>query len=138
FLSAILGTTSGQLIVMDHHGNTTEMLPISTQSIRQLMYSCNKFYPEAPDNNATKFNNDDYILACSLENGQILFLQNYQDRSPISVNTELQNIKMDWSTSNEILAVGGHQRLNDTNYRNEIIFYNRRGEFLHRAHLPQM
>ncbi|CAF4686538.1 unnamed protein product, partial [Rotaria magnacalcarata] len=36
---AILGTTSGQLIVMDHHGNTTEMLPISTQSIRQLMYS---------------------------------------------------------------------------------------------------
>ncbi|CAF1683297.1 unnamed protein product [Rotaria magnacalcarata] len=135
---AILGTTSGQLIVMDHHGNTTEMLPISTQSIRQLMYSCNKFYPEAPDNNATKFNNDDYILACSLENGQILFLQNYQDRSPISVNTELQNIKMDWSTSNEILAVGGHQRLNDTNYRNEIIFYNRRGEFLHRAHLPQM
>ncbi|CAF5098820.1 unnamed protein product, partial [Rotaria socialis] len=55
---------------------------------------------------ATKFNNDDYILACSLENGQILFLQNYQDRSPISVNTELQNIKMDWSTSNEILAVG--------------------------------
>ncbi|CAF4993178.1 unnamed protein product, partial [Rotaria socialis] len=53
-------------------------------------------------------------------------------------NTELQNIKMDWSTSNEILAVGGHKHLNDTNYINEIIFYNRRGEFLHRAHLPQM
>ncbi|CAF4903294.1 unnamed protein product, partial [Rotaria socialis] len=45
---------------------------------------------------------------------------------------------MDWSTSNEILAVGGHKYLNDTNYINEIIFYNRRGEFLHRAHLPQM
>lgn len=46
------------------------------------------------------------------------------------------DIKMDWSTSNEILAVGGHKRINDTNYLNEIIFYTRRGEFLHRAHLP--
>ncbi|CAF2517964.1 unnamed protein product [Rotaria sp. Silwood2] len=132
----ILGTTSGQLIVMDHHGNTTEVLSLSTQSIRQLIYSCNKFYPEAPDNNATKFINDDYILACSLENGQVLFLNNYQDQSPISVDTDLQNIKMDWSSSSEILAVGGHKRVNDINYLNQIIFYTRRGEFLHRTHLP--
>lgn len=48
--SVIFGTTAGQLIVMDHHGNTTEVLTISRQSIRQLIYSCNKFYPEAPDN----------------------------------------------------------------------------------------
>ena len=47
--SVILGTTSGQLIVMDHHGNTTEIYSLSTQSIRQLIYSCEKFYPEAPD-----------------------------------------------------------------------------------------
>ncbi|CAF4521749.1 unnamed protein product [Rotaria sp. Silwood1] len=133
----ILGTTAGQLIVMDHHGNTTEVLSLSTQSIRQLIYSCNKFYPDAPDNNATKFINDDYILACSLENGQILFLNNYQDQSPISVDTDLQNIKMDWSSSNEILVVGGHKRLNDINYLNQIIFYTRRGEFLYRVHLPQ-
>jgi hypothetical protein len=35
---------------MDHHGNTTEILSLTTQSIKQLIYSCNKFYPEAPDN----------------------------------------------------------------------------------------
>ncbi|CAF3507506.1 unnamed protein product [Adineta steineri] len=134
----ILGTTAGNLILMDHHGNTTEGFSLSTQSITQLMYSCNKFYPEAPDNNATKFVNDDYILACSLDNGQVLFLNNYQDQSPISINTELQNIKMDWSSPGEILAVGGHKRLNDLNYVNQIIFYSRRGEFLHRVHIPQM
>ncbi|CAF0999897.1 unnamed protein product [Rotaria sordida] len=133
----ILGTTAGQLIVMDHHGNTTEVHSLSTQSIRQLIYSCNKFYPEAPDNNATKFINDDYILACSLENGQVLFLNNYHDPSPITVYTDLQNIKMDWSSSNEILAVGGYKNLNDINYLNQIIFYTRRGEFLYRVRLPQ-
>ena len=40
---------------------------------------------------APKFVNDDYVLACSLENGQVLFLQNYQDQSPIHVDTELQS-----------------------------------------------
>jgi len=35
---------------MDHHGNTTEVCSLSTQIIKQLIYSCNKFYPEAPDN----------------------------------------------------------------------------------------
>jgi len=93
---------------MDHHGNTTDGFSLSTQSITQLIYSCNKFYPGAPDNSkfytstyksiysfysidATKFVNDDYVLACSLENGQVLFLNNYQDQSPIHVNTELQS-----------------------------------------------
>lgn len=40
---------------------------------------------------APKFVNDDYVLACSLENGQVLFLNNYQDQSPIHVDTELQS-----------------------------------------------
>jgi hypothetical protein len=47
------------------------------------------------------------------------------------------DIKMDWSSPGEILAVGGHKRLNDSNYINQIIFYTRRGEFLHRVHIPQ-
>jgi hypothetical protein len=93
---------------MDHHGNTTDGFSLSTQSITQLIYSCNKFYPRAPDNSksnlytliillilffidAPKFINDDYILACSLENGQVLFLNNYQDQSPIHVDTELHS-----------------------------------------------
>lgn len=46
----ILGTTTGSLILMDHHGNTTDGFSLSTQSITQLLYSCNRFYPEAPDN----------------------------------------------------------------------------------------
>ena len=50
FSSVILGTTTGQLIVMDHHGNTTESYSLSTQSIEQLIYSCDKFYPDATDN----------------------------------------------------------------------------------------
>lgn len=85
---------------------------------------------------ATKFVNDDYVLACSLENGQVLFLTNYQDQSPISVNTELQNIKMDWSSPGEILAVGGHKRSNDLTCINQIQFYSRYGEFLHRVQIP--
>ncbi|CAF2467091.1 unnamed protein product [Rotaria sp. Silwood2] len=133
----ILGTTAGNLILMDHHGNTTDGFQLSTQSITQLLYSCNKFYPEAPDNNALKFVNDDYVLACSLDNGHVLFLNNYQDQSPISVDTELRNIKMDWSSFGEILAVGGHTCSTDSIYNNQIIFYTRRGEFLHRIHIPQ-
>lgn len=38
-----------------------------------------------------KFVNDDYVLACSLENGQVLFLNGYQDQSPISIDTELRS-----------------------------------------------
>ncbi|CAF1029359.1 unnamed protein product [Rotaria sp. Silwood1] len=133
----ILGTTSGNLILMDHHGNTTDGFQLSTQSITQLLYSCNKFYPGAPDNNALKFVNDDYILACSLDNGHILFLNNYQDQSPITVDTKLRNIKMDWSSTGEILAVGGHTCLTDSIYNSQIIFYTRCGEFLHRIHIPQ-
>ncbi|CAF3471176.1 unnamed protein product [Rotaria socialis] len=133
----ILGTTAGNLILMDHHGNTTDGFSLSTQSITQLLYSCNRFYPGAPDNNASKFVNDDYVLACSLENGQVLFLNNYQDQSPISVDTELQNIKMDWSSPGEILAVGGHTILHDSSYINQILFYTRRGEFLYRIQIPQ-
>jgi hypothetical protein len=49
FFSVILGTTTGQVIAMDHHGNTIDMLTLSRQSIRQLMYSCSKFYADAPD-----------------------------------------------------------------------------------------
>ena len=157
---------------MDHHGNTTEVFFLSTRSICQLMYSCNKFYPNAPDNSksrrfvpssshercldATRFVNDDYILACTLDNGQVLFLNNYQDQSPIVVETNLQSrinrslqfvplrarhlsldIKIDWSSLGEILAVGGHQRTGDLQYTNQIIFYSRRGELLHRTHIPQ-
>ncbi len=44
---------------------------------------------------------------------------------------------MDWSFPGEILAVGGHKRINDSIYNNQIIFYTRRGEFLHRVHIPQ-
>ena len=40
---------------------------------------------------ATRFVNNDYILACSLENGQILFLHNHQDQVPIIIDTELQS-----------------------------------------------
>jgi hypothetical protein len=44
---------------------------------------------------------------------------------------------MDWSSPGEILAVGGHKRSNESTYINQIIFYTRRGEFLHRVHIPQ-
>jgi len=49
YFSVVVGTTNGQLLVLDHHGNTQEILSITTEPIRQLMYSCQKFYPEAPD-----------------------------------------------------------------------------------------
>ena len=44
---------------------------------------------------------------------------------------------MDWSYPGEILAIAGHKRLNDISYINRILFYNRRGEFLHRIDIPQ-
>lgn len=44
---------------------------------------------------------------------------------------------MDWSSPGESLAVGGHQRSNDSTYQNQILFYTRRGEFLHRVHILQ-
>ncbi len=44
---------------------------------------------------------------------------------------------MDWSFPGEILVVGGHKHINDITYTNEIIFYTRRGEFLHRINIPQ-
>ena len=100
---------------MDHHGNTADDLTVSTHPITQLLYSCKKFYPEAPDNSkcclfpedfdhcspldAAKFVNDDYVLACSLENGQVLFLHGYHDQSPVVVETHLQSNC--WVNSNE-------------------------------------
>ena len=44
---------------------------------------------------------------------------------------------MDWSYPGEILAIAGYKRLNDLTYTNQIIFYTRRGEFLHRIDIPQ-
>ena len=44
---------------------------------------------------------------------------------------------MDWSAPGEILAVGGHQRISDLQCHNEILFYTRRGDFLHRTRIPQ-
>jgi hypothetical protein len=44
---------------------------------------------------------------------------------------------MDWSIPGEILAVGGSKYLNDIIYNNQIIFYNRQGEFLYRIYIPQ-
>lgn len=47
------------------------------------------------------------------------------------------DLHLDWSYPGEILAIGGHRCLNDISYINEIIFYSRRGEFLHRINIPQ-
>lgn len=44
---------------------------------------------------------------------------------------------MDWSSPGEILAVGGHKRSVDSTYTNQILFYTRYGEFLHRVQIPQ-
>lgn len=46
-------------------------------------------------------------------------------------------IAMDWSYPGEILAIAGHKRSNEITYINQIIFYTRRGEFLHRIDIPQ-
>jgi predicted KAP-like P-loop ATPase len=49
------------------------------------------------DLDATRFINDDYILACSFDNGQVLFMNSYQDQSPIIVNSDLQRMNNDYS-----------------------------------------
>ena len=49
---------------------------------------------------------------------------------------DVSDLKMDWSSPREILAIGGHKRINDQQCTNEILFYTRRGEFLHRTHIP--
>lgn len=43
---------------------------------------------------------------------------------------------MDWSSSDEILAVAGHRRLTDSSYANQILFYTRCGDFLYRLIIP--
>lgn len=80
-------------------------------------------------------------------------MNSYQDQLPITVETnlrsktfvhpptadfidDLSDLKMDWSSPREILAVGGHQRINEQQCTNEILFFTRRGEFLHRTHIP--
>lgn len=133
----LLGTTNGQIIVMDHHGNTTEIVTIASSRIRQLIYSCPKFYPDAPDTNATRFVNDEHVLACSFDNGQVFILNHYQDASPLIIETGLKGIFLDWSSPEEILLIGGHRRLTDAQTVNELLFYSRRGDFLHRTTLPR-
>ncbi|CAF0806793.1 unnamed protein product [Didymodactylos carnosus] len=138
----LLGTSDGGMILMDYRGNTTEVFSLSTYPITQLLYSCDKFYVnhrilETDQRRVVKFVNEDYVLACSLKHGQVLFMTNYMDQAPTIVETGLQSIKMDWSTS-QILAIGGHQRMHDLGCDNHVLFYNRIGQLLYKLHIPNI
>lgn len=46
------------------------------------------------------------------------------------------SIKLDWSNCGEVLAVGGFTRLPNLQCQNEIHFYTKEGQLLHRVYLP--
>ncbi|CAF1073647.1 unnamed protein product [Didymodactylos carnosus] len=99
----LLGTSDGGVILMDYRGNTTEIFSFSTSSITQLLYSCDKFYVnyhvlEADQRRMVKFTNEDYVLACSLKSGQVMFMVNYMDQTAAIIETGLRSNKRDKTT----------------------------------------
>jgi hypothetical protein len=45
-------------------------------------------------------------------------------------------MKLDWSNCGEVLAVGGFTRLPNLQCQNEVHFYTKEGQLLHRVYLP--
>ncbi|XP_053212974.1 tubby-related protein 4-like [Panonychus citri] len=58
-----------------------------------------------------------YVLSICFDDGILYLLKNYDDICPITVRTNLNTIKMEWSNKGDILAVGGHT-IEETNPNN--------------------
>ncbi|XP_014285071.1 tubby-related protein 4 [Halyomorpha halys] len=129
------GTSNGQLVVMDVHGAMMAQVEIANQvAVTSMAWSCEKFKMEETDDSIDAYSCAKYVLAVSLENGTILLMKHYYDLSPISIQTGLCPISIEWSNSKQLLAVAG--TVAHTEYTNIVKVYTSCGNLLYTAVIP--
>lgn len=143
----IFGTMDGQIIVLSSTGTmVTQVVVLQGTEIISLTWSCEKFNM---DESSTEQNENftaptvttpkcvDAVLAVCFKSGAIYLMSNYDDLHPRIIYTHLKgSIKLDWSNCGEVLAVGGFTRLPNLQCQNEVHFYTKEGQLLHRVYLP--
>ncbi|XP_062585793.1 tubby-related protein 4-like [Saccostrea cucullata] len=143
----LFGTMDGQIIVLSSTGTmVTQVMVMQGTEIISLAWSCEKFNMDessmeqnenltAPHVSTPK--SVDAVLAVCFKSGAIYLMSNFDDLHPRIIYTNLKgSIKLDWSNCGEVLAVGGFTRLPNLQCQNEVHFYTKEGQLLHRVYLP--
>lgn len=112
-----------------------------------MAWSCEKFKMEEGEDTEPGVANASersFVLAVSFQNGFIYLLKNYDDVSPVHIQTDFDSryMAMEWSNSRELLAVAGvvvdpEGRVQDPPVFNNVIkFYSDTGALLYTSPLP--
>ncbi|XP_071957096.1 tubby-related protein 4-like [Antedon mediterranea] len=135
----ILGTNSGQVMIMDIHGAIVlQSMLCEDREIRKIMWSVEKFRminvieeesDEKPERRRKKSNvakrrsskKHPAIMAVDIGNGDIQLMKSHDDITPILIRTGMKDTVMEWSKCGLFLAVGGVLEQNENNY---VHFYN--------------
>lgn len=103
-----------------------------------MLWSCKRFLPTKSTANGSRNdpNDDEHTLAMSFVDGSICLLRSYDDLFPTVINTDLLDVKMEWSNETSLLAVAGYKMIKSNTtttgytYVNMIHFYNISGVLL--------
>ncbi|XP_034945236.1 tubby-related protein 4 [Chelonus insularis] len=139
------GTTAGQLIVMDVHGAMVSEVQLSA-GITSMAWSAEKFKMEEGDDdisgNPTQSDEQTYVLAVCLNDGNIVMLHSFDDVSPITIKTGLKApLYAEWSNSKKLLAIAGTKetdgvQINTQEYSNLLKFYSDCGSLVYTTPIP--
>ncbi|XP_022081827.1 tubby-related protein 4-like [Acanthaster planci] len=147
----LLGTSDGQILVMDIHGAiVTQCTLAEDRPIKALLWSSEKFRminvsdnesDEKPDKKKRKGSERRSrlckkrcpVMAVDLGDSEIQLMKAYDDLTPISIKTEMTDIKMEWSSCGAFLAVGGAQPVESIS---AIKFYNTNGHLRFTLNIP--
>ncbi|XP_038076860.1 tubby-related protein 4-like [Patiria miniata] len=147
----LLGTSDGQILVMDIHGAiVTQCTLAEDRPIRALLWSSEKFRminvsdnesDDKPDKKKRKGSERRSrlckkrcpVMAVDLGDSEIQLMKAYDDLTPISIKTEMTDIKMEWSSCGAFLAVGGTQPVESIS---AVKFYNTNGHLRFTLNIP--
>jgi hypothetical protein len=87
-----------------------------------------------------KVNNASFILACSFKSDGVIYLMKTpEDIDPVVIDTKLEGVKFEWSSSGHFLAVGGYEVKPKTSEKtNFIYFYNPSGAVVYKIMIPSI
>lgn len=134
----LLGTSSGQILVIDVSGHIECEVTIKENvAITSMAWSCHKFKSDTKDEFPTIHADDmKSLLAVCFENGSIYLMKSFDDLSPVKIKTQLNGIKMDWSHSGELLAIAGVSSEINGVFSNWLYFYTETGTVQSSIQIP--
>ncbi|KAF7495761.1 Tubby-related protein 4 [Sarcoptes scabiei] len=122
-----------------NNSRNSATLSASSYSIRNTQNNNNNNNNDNNNNQNNKSENQQQMLAVSFVDGTIYLMRNYDEVFPYIIETSLLNIKIEWSLSGKILAVGGHRinRIANKNfiYNNIVRFYSNDGTLIKQINL---